>query len=233
MTSKSEYTQTWRAKREEAEPGYLAREREAARVRSAERRAAKKDDPEHQEKMRTYHREYRREARKNPEVKAREAEFSRQYRLRPDYAEEQRERMAKWRSENAEQIAAYQTVWKEENREHLLGYAREYNSTYYHQEHAVAARHVQRVGKYGLTPDQFNQMWSEQNGLCLICEHPMEPRGRSNKSSHIDHNHETGEVRGILCRGCNHGLGNFGDDPAVLQAAVYYLLEHGSYGKSE
>lgn len=46
----------------------------------------------------------------------------------------------------------------------------------------------------------------------------------------VDHNHKTGEFRGILCTRCNTGLGHFGDDPAWLEAAADYLLERGHYG---
>lgn len=45
-----------------------------------------------------------------------------------------------------------------------------------------------------------------------------------NVSEHIDHDHTTGKIRGTLCRGCNHGLGNFCDNPQLLIAAAKYLL---------
>lgn len=55
-----------------------------------------------------------------------------------------------------------------------------------------------------------------QDGKCAICKEPMD-------QSYIDHDHETGEVRGLLCHRCNSGLGFFNDDPQRLLAALEYL----------
>jgi hypothetical protein len=64
-------------------------------------------------------------------------------------------------------------------------------------------------------------MLAAQGGVCAICGAPPEdPRGYR---MHIDHCHDTGRVRGILCGGCNRGMGNFGDDIARLQGAIRYL----------
>lgn len=70
---------------------------------------------------------------------------------------------------------------------------------------------------YGLTADDFDRMMAAQENLCLICR-DREPR-------HVDHDHATGVVRGLLCTQCNQGLGFFGDDPQrLLDAATYLLL---------
>lgn len=59
-------------------------------------------------------------------------------------------------------------------------------------------------------------MVEEQNGLCAIChEAPVEA---------VDHNHTTGEVRGLLCHMCNRGIGFLGDSPKRLAAAYKYLM---------
>jgi hypothetical protein len=62
-------------------------------------------------------------------------------------------------------------------------------------------------------------MVQEQMGLCAICGHA--PIG----SFHIDHDHVTGRVRGLLCRNCNLALGLFGDDVPALTRAVTYLVD--------
>jgi hypothetical protein len=74
--------------------------------------------------------------------------------------------------------------------------------------------------QYGISMQQFTKLLASQGGGCAICKKPMETiRRRMN----IDHCHETNEVRGILCSGCNTGLGHLGDNVAGLQRAIAYL----------
>jgi hypothetical protein len=71
---------------------------------------------------------------------------------------------------------------------------------------------------YGLLPEQYEALVDRQDGLCAICRKPPGKR-----ALHIDHNHETGAIRGLLCFECNSGLGKFGDDPELLRVALRYL----------
>ena len=71
---------------------------------------------------------------------------------------------------------------------------------------------------YGLTLEQVDEMASRG---CAICG-TTEWMGRHD-GPHIDHDHSTGEVRGVLCHNCNLALGHFHDDPDLLQAAIDYL----------
>lgn len=71
--------------------------------------------------------------------------------------------------------------------------------------------------KYGITPEDYDQMFEVQQGLCAICAEASDLR------LHIDHDHETGKVRGLLCARCNPALGAFRDSPVLLQAAIDYL----------
>jgi hypothetical protein len=74
--------------------------------------------------------------------------------------------------------------------------------------------------QYGISMRQFTGLLAAQGGGCAICKKPMETiRRRMN----IDHCHDTNEVRGILCSGCNTGLGHLGDNIAGLQRAIAYL----------
>ena len=63
-----------------------------------------------------------------------------------------------------------------------------------------------------------------QVGRCLICKCDLPERLASR---HLDHDHETGKIRGVLCIDCNHGLGKFRDEPDLLLRAVVYLREGG------
>ena len=73
--------------------------------------------------------------------------------------------------------------------------------------------HLRR--RYGITATDYDVLVEAQGGVCALC-HTREPQ-------HVDHDHVTGEVRGVLCSCCNQGLGNFRDDVASLRAAVDYL----------
>ena len=73
---------------------------------------------------------------------------------------------------------------------------------------------------YGLEPDQYDALVVAQDGRCAICRTDT-PGGRG--TWHVDHEHGTGRVRGLLCHRCNLMLGNAQDDPTRLLAAVEYL----------
>jgi hypothetical protein len=77
--------------------------------------------------------------------------------------------------------------------------------------------------KYGITEQQFNEMFVAQGERCAICG-TSDPRDRWGRF-HIDHCHETGRVRGLLCGPCNIALGHMNDDPVRLSAAARYILE--------
>lgn len=83
----------------------------------------------------------------------------------------------------------------------------------------------QRAGRYGLKPGEYEEMLSIQNYTCGICRSDkagLNARGKPGRF-HIDHNHETGEVRGLLCSPCNKGLGHFRDDPEIMKAAIEWI----------
>lgn len=73
-----------------------------------------------------------------------------------------------------------------------------------------------RLRKYGLTLTEWDRLLIEHSGRCAICSSPME-------DPNIDHCHASLAVRGLLCRSCNLGLGNFEDDVRRLEAAIDYL----------
>ncbi len=89
-----------------------------------------------------------------------------------------------------------------------------------------AIRRRALYARYGITADQYDQMLSQQGGGCAICGATSEQHERQARPLHIDHDHATGKVRGILCTGCNTGLGKFRDDPSLIQAAIDYLTTH-------
>ena len=73
--------------------------------------------------------------------------------------------------------------------------------------------------RYGVTLEQYDKMFEGQNGVCAIC-------GGINKSDRrlaIDHNHETGKIRGLLCSNCNTGIGMLKENINILCSAISYL----------
>ena len=82
--------------------------------------------------------------------------------------------------------------------------------------------------KYGITLDDYGKMLLAQNCKCKICS--ADNPGGPGKSFAVDHNHDTLEVRGLLCNNCNRGLGHFQDNPSLLLSAFNYLLTNGHYG---
>lgn len=71
--------------------------------------------------------------------------------------------------------------------------------------------------RYGIRPGTFDEMASTTDGACFICGVVPET------TLCVDHCHETGRVRGLLCHPCNTALGKFGDDPEILRKAIAYL----------
>lgn len=72
-----------------------------------------------------------------------------------------------------------------------------------------------RQHRYGITPEEYDRRVKEQDGKCAIC---LEERPLA-----VDHCHETGKVRGLLCRSCNAGMGMLKDDPERLRRAILFL----------
>ena len=74
---------------------------------------------------------------------------------------------------------------------------------------------------YGLTVESYTALLEKQGGMCAICKKTSS--GVDGRSFHVDHDHVTGAVRGLLCQTCNVGLGALHDDVNLLRAALAYL----------
>ena len=75
--------------------------------------------------------------------------------------------------------------------------------------------------KYGIDLVTYEAMFAAQGGLCAICRRPFAQRRA--KHFHVDHDHVSGRVRGLLCAECNTALGLFSDDPSRLERGAEYL----------
>lgn len=76
---------------------------------------------------------------------------------------------------------------------------------------------LSKLKQFGITEDDYEHMFEKQMGLCAICHKP------DNIRLAVDHDHDTGKVRGLLCKRCNMGIGLLNDDPDIVTSAALYL----------
>jgi hypothetical protein len=86
------------------------------------------------------------------------------------------------------------------------------------REKVGGSRSYHLTRRYGITAAEADHLLAQQQGLCAIC--------RVAPAVHVDHDHETGAVRALLCFNCNGGLGQFKDDPFLLHMAAFYVEHH-------
>jgi hypothetical protein len=146
-----------------------------------------------------------------------------------------RARKEAWRKANPEKVATAarrfkerhperQRAWHKQWRDKNPDKAREY--TRRHREKIGLAHHAERAwarriaAEYGMTPEDYLSLFDAQKGRCALCG--AEP---SNRRLCVDHDHKTGQVRGLLCSLCNRTLGMQDDNPAWFRRAASYLAK--------
>ncbi len=142
-----------------------------------------------------------------------------------------------WKSKEAQQ--AYNKAYYQKTREKQLARAKELrsNPVVREQRRQYAAdlyannrdshRSARLKSKFGITLDEYRDMEEQQEACCKICG-KHKSKNSVTKSGQVmelavDHCHETGKVRGLLCTNCNRGLGRFKDNPEFLRNAADYL----------
>lgn len=129
-------------------------------------------------------------------------------------AEKNRIRAKEWADANPEKNRSRAKEWGRENAEYSRRRSREW---YYNNSDKKRARDL-RI-KFGITPEIYDTILANQNGVCAICSKSC----TSGKLLAVDHDHNTGKVRGLLCMKCNTGLGKFLDSPELLRKSANYL----------
>lgn len=152
-----------------------------------------------------------------------------------------------YRHDNKDKIKGYMTAWRLANKEHIKEHAKNYYENnkearaenfrkWYFDNHKYAVErnkkwadeNPERIKKYdltktlkryGLTIERYNQLLETQKEKCAICL----GISKIGRKLNIDHNHKTGEVRGLLCDKCNFALGHFKDNKEYLLRAIDYL----------
>lgn len=116
--------------------------------------------------------------------------------------------------EEKEKMRAYAKKWREEKQEYTKDYHRR-----------------ARLAQYDLTPEEYEQMVIDQGETCALCG--TDESGGRHGVWHVDHDHDTGTVRGLLCTRCNMGLGHFDDNIEKLQQAIDYLTNARKWKKKK
>lgn len=114
------------------------------------------------------------------------------------------------------------------NRETVLERCKEYrdkNSDIINGKYRGIKRRKQRISSYGITEKYVQDLMDSQKGCCAICNTSLVVP-ESKVSYCIDHNHTTGEVRGLLCSKCNTLLGFALDNKEILSSAIKYLIKY-------
>ena len=144
-----------------------------------------------------------------------------------DYYQKNKKRLKKVRHEyvnkNREKLSKNGKIYYQANKEKVREKQREYIKK---NPNKTREMHLKQI--YGITSKDYNKILKIQNGVCAICLQPSSSKHQSGKIKNlaIDHDHETGEIRGLLCDNCNRALGMFKDNPQYLENAKKYLQEY-------
>jgi hypothetical protein len=144
------------------------------------------------------------------------AELSKKYRDRN--AEKISIAKKKCRLARPEHIKAIRKIWHEQNKDRVNEERRELRKSNPNIVR-LAERKIKLRKSYEMTIGDFEGLMADQHCLCAICKTDLE-------RPCVDHDHKTGDVRGILCHKCNLALGGFNDDIDTLQEAANYLRSH-------
>jgi hypothetical protein len=139
------------------------------------------------------------------------------------HPEADRESKAAHAERNRGAIVAARKVAYAANRTEAIAAARAWARANPDRQHKAQRKsHLKRM--FGITVEQFDAMLASQDGRCAICD----TNDPGQRHFHVDHDHATNVVRGLLCGNCNKALGLMREDPARLLAAERYLQSHRS-----
>jgi DNA-directed RNA polymerase subunit RPC12/RpoP len=147
--------------------------------------------------------------------------------LTEEQRQKRREREAKNRAKNIDKARETGRRSYRKNREKRLAYSKAYHSAHRQEHRECGLRH-----KYGLADIDVSALLEKQRGKCAICGDVfpsivgVADRDRAARRPHIDHEHGTGKVRGLLCKKHNTGLGFFDDSLLLLTQSVIYLSRY-------
>ena len=121
----------------------------------------------------------------------------------------------RWAAKNRDRLRAYHAARYQTHKSEARARATAYREA--HREHLnTEARRTWLLRKWGLTPEMVAEQIARQGGGCAVCRGPL-------LRMHVDHDHSTGQRRGLLCQPCNHAIGLLRDDPGLMERAALYV----------
>ena len=131
-----------------------------------------------------------------------------------------REHSRKWYLKYKKEVLTKQKEYRYNHKKEISFRKKEY---YNHHKEEISSqkKEYHLMIKYGLSMSDFNNLLLAQNNRCAICNEPLDLT--NSYRIHIDHNHLTGKVRGILCNKCNLAIGLLRDNPEYTKRATEYL----------
>lgn len=141
-------------------------------------------------------------------------------------SEEEKQKRRDYYQKNKQLFIDKAKAWKKANPEKARESSRKSQAKLNNTRSKQERKNQYLLQKYGISLEQYSDMYHAQQGACAICKTPLEFQsmdGEGSKTAHVDHDHITGNVRGLLCNPCNRGIGYLKDSSTVLRLAAEYL----------
>lgn len=177
----------------------------------------------------------------DPDFVERCRKYSKAYRERNREKERERQRKSKEKSRFTDREAynAYAREWRNKNKDRVNAARRERiksDAEYaemvrareraHYAKNAHKHRNVRLRSVYGISIEKYMEMYGSQNGKCALCSVSKPPHGKD--GLYVDHCHNTGNVRKLLCASCNSALGHMKDDVEIMRKAIDYITQFNS-----
>ena len=127
-------------------------------------------------------------------------------------------------AQNPEPAKEAARAWRLSNKERADDRISEWRKA--HPERVRVFTRRKKFAQYGLTEEQYQELFDGQGGVCAVCGIATKDTPSRDEDLTVDHDHLTGKVRGLTCRSCNRGIGLLGDTIEGLEAALAYLRKY-------
>lgn len=153
-------------------------------------------------------------------------EYEKTKRIRPEnhYEDYVKKKSREWRQKNSDLVNKRVREYRKNNTEKYLNYDRNWRAN-----NLMRARELDVVKKHDITYEEYKFMFEKQDGKCYICNKEETKKSRTSGQIcrlAIDHNHDTGKIRKLLCHNCNIVVGHCKESIEFLERTIDYLKEH-------